>query len=207
MQVIVLNHDGKNHFVYKDVDCTVAYSKFYKGTLLTTPTDEPVSSRALMDRFPQVDDVIPSLGQKYGGKEYNQLVLESNPILPFENIEKIGVSFGDNDFWQTWETALEVIGNSILQNGCSSYCSGNITRNHLVKRINASIAGIYYLSQGLIPRESDDRFKPAWYLKINPTDIYINDEIEQFLEQNSYDQNSEFFIVEIDDNQTYIKSY
>ena len=200
MKVIVLNHQGVNYFVdaWKHINCTVSKGKAYQGTVYTTPTDKPVSSRALMDRFPQVDDVIPNMGQEHSGVKYNLLVTESNPILPFTDITKIGISFGDNDFWQTWETALTIIGNSIQQNGCRDISTNKyMTRNHLVDRINKSIAGVYNLSQGLLRQDDEGRFKPAEYLRINPTDIFINGEIEQYLDQNGYDQNREFFIVDI----------
>lgn len=172
----------------------VSFADNFNGILYTSSTKKEVTFNG--NSFPIVDDVI-----SIDGVDMPQLVLESNPHIPFEKIDKIGIAFSDNDFWETWENTLEVLAKSFLYRGTGSKNSifPQLTRQRLTKQINKGVGGIYCLAQGMVDRgKQEERFNPHEYLKITPSDVFINGEIEQYLTQAGYDQNREFFIVDID---------
>jgi hypothetical protein len=108
---------------------------------------------------------------------------------------KIGIYFGDNDFWRTITKFLE-----ILEEGVDNHHAYNITvekrytKEHIVKAFNEIASGIYWLSQNGFTYQTDWDAKP--YLQLDISNVYIDAEVDEQLKE---DNNGEFHFIEIKD--------
>ena len=108
---------------------------------------------------------------------------------------KIGIEFSDNDFHATFMGVLAAL------NNVHDYYSGewNIDKDQLAKIINELSYGCYLAFQPGIEQESNSKYLRE-YLKIKSSNIYFNEEIDDYI--NKYDNclNHEFYVLDTDLN-------
>lgn len=134
---------------------------------------------------------------------------QNDPIIKFKDFEKFGVKFGDNDFFNTFSRLLPAICEGIIENNHFfkehwKDSPNGITKEYLAEVINNTSTGFYYAYQNPllynIKHETNGKGKwenPKKYLQITPDQIYINEEVDNYIEETYGWDNSEFFYVEI----------
>lgn len=117
---------------------------------------------------------------------------------PSDRIMRIGISFGDNDFYFTFMPMMEAIAAALTMSH-----PGNqpLTKSQIVEIINGLAYPFYRLCQNRWRHGDggDDHIRN--YLRITEDRVYINEEIDKKLED-PYWCNGEFFYVDIDSGQT-----
>ncbi len=112
------------------------------------------------------------------------------------NLQHLGIRFGDNDFYYTFIGILNTLKNAVLK----GHTAVPTNKKQLTTIINNMSVG-HYLSH-------QNQFRHAGrfgdfnnhiehlrsYLKIKPEQVFINEEVVDFLKKNDWD-NGEFFYI------------
>jgi len=119
--------------------------------------------------------------------------------------QRVGIRFSDSDFSRTIRAFLTMLPAS------KDYCwivegdMGNtlFTKEEIVRMFNASIGGIYGLTQNYFRRLASPEANEGWeaeverignYLQITEDNVYLGDEVTDFIDENKGWFNGEFFI-------------
>lgn len=92
---------------------------------------------------------------------------------------KILIDFHDNDFQRTFEGILEIIRLANNEKICQTDTELNLTKEQWCEVINKISYGMYLLYQNLFEYENDSTEK---YLKITTDRIYLNEEVDKFIQ-------------------------
>lgn len=113
------------------------------------------------------------------------------------NPKKIGIRFGDNDFYNTFIPFLTVLG----EQGIDSY--GNMTKEKFVELCNRSIVAFYWLYQNKCRDHWQTDHAINDYLKITEYYVYFDEEVDTMLKKTGQ-LDSDFFVL---DTTVYGKPY
>lgn len=117
-------------------------------------------------------------------------------------IKKLGVNFGDNDFYYTFENTLKTVMLWRLSNKLLENCS----KDKLTHLINSQLYPSYLMGQnsfeynglekGIKSNEFKDQYKSIKeYLCINKNQVFVNKEVDDFLSSDNF-FNGEFFFID-----------
>jgi len=110
---------------------------------------------------------------------------------------RIGINFGDNDFYNTFMPFMKIIVDAINYND-----SFEATKENIVDIFNSMSLSLYKLFQSRYDRiESNDEHYDK-YLKIKTSDIYLDEEIDEKLKTYNSWANGSFFYADTDNKQT-----
>lgn len=101
-------------------------------------------------------------------------------------IEKLLIKFGDNDFYNTFYALLETILHAHEYGGKLPF-----TKAQICLIINELSYGHYLLFQNQFDYADGGNTKN--YLQIDESQIYIDEEVDEFLKENIKSANSEWF--------------
>lgn len=106
---------------------------------------------------------------------------------------KIGINFGDNDFQITFENVMNALLFAFNEKDKMFR-----TKTNLVKIVNSLSIGMYLLHQNKFEyscssKEIDHIEK---YLNISTSDIFLNDQVDDYLKKNDNWCNSEFIFMD-----------
>lgn len=110
-----------------------------------------------------------------------------------QGTKKLGIRFGDNDFYYTCTAFLRVL---LPDESFTHHKAQDIkfTKVQVVELFNGLAPALYLLKQNAW------RYEPgpdiAGYLKITEDKVYLDDEVDQFIAKNRAMQNGEFFAVD-----------
>jgi hypothetical protein len=107
--------------------------------------------------------------------------------------KKLGIRFGDNDFYYTCTAFLKVL----LPDGLFTHHRARdlkFTKAQIVELFNKMAPALYLLKQNAWKYESGEHI--ASYLKITEDKVYLDDEIDKFITEYSGKANGEFFVVD-----------
>jgi len=114
---------------------------------------------------------------------------------------RIGIRFCDNDFWYTMCGVLDSIENSFAF-GRGQYSPGlsDWTKANWAELINSLMPAMYILWQNQRNYSNGQTMEEHFntigkYLQIKESDIYLGDEVDTFLSENTW-YNSEFFFID-----------
>ena len=112
-------------------------------------------------------------------------------------IYRIAVEFGDNDFW----SCFNVLGSLLVSDARLS----NLViedKKKLATAFSAILQSAYWLVQngGTYGDAPPDDMKYP-YLTIRPESIFLNEEVDAFLEAYGRNQNGEMLFVDLENNQ------
>lgn len=112
-------------------------------------------------------------------------------LLP-EGTKKVGIRFGDNDFYNTLTSFLRVL----LPDESFTHQSNDLTftKARIVELFNGMGYSMYLLKQNAW------RYAPgantAEYLKITEDKVYLDGEVDEFIDKHPTGDNGEFFAVD-----------
>ena len=117
-------------------------------------------------------------------------------------LRKFGIKFGDNDFYNTFSKLLPAIVEGMYDNIHKSLEKKEITKEFLAELINKTATGFYYAYQNplIYSNGSNGKVFPVPYnyiSNITPDIIFINEELDTFIESCEGWNNSELFCVSI----------
>ncbi len=111
-------------------------------------------------------------------------------------VEKIAISFGDNDF----TTIYRVFGEAIQDILTDTTYRKEITKDLIVELWNQSCYGLYILFQNRLEYENTiERINTGKYLQFDLQDIhrvYFNEEVDEYLNAIEMDGNMEVLYVD-----------
>lgn len=105
--------------------------------------------------------------------------------------KKLGIMFGDNDFYYMCSAFLRVL----LPDETFTHHKGHdltFTKAQIVELFNGMAPSLYLLKQNCWRYASDHIPN---YVKISESAVYLDDEVDKFIEENKGDCNGEFFAV------------
>ena len=105
-------------------------------------------------------------------------------------INKLGITFGDNDFGTTLRHFLGLL----VASGFDPD-NNDLTKETLVELFNKSAGTIYNLAQAGIS-SCGYSFDADNYLQISVNDVQINSEVDEYIAKHGPNCNSEFFYVD-----------
>ncbi len=110
---------------------------------------------------------------------------------------KIGIYFGDNDFWKTITSFLYILQKSSENHHANELTlEERFTKERIVTLYNNMVPSLYWLAQNGYSYELD--WDAAAYLAtISIENIYINNEVDVMLQQNN---NGEFHYITLQEN-------
>ena len=115
---------------------------------------------------------------------------------------KIGILFGDSDFYQTFTTALDLLDKGIRNNLYrfeGKYKSQEIDDDYIVRVLNLTTSACYYGYQNMLLYDNPNPGMSYDYLKITKDNVYIDDKLDELLAtEDKYGFNGELFILELD---------
>lgn len=114
--------------------------------------------------------------------------------IPFANPQptKIGIRFGDNDFYHTVVPFLKGLHESLCEQG---FRLKSLTKETVVKLFNLSAPGLYYLRQNVLNYHTC--MHPD-YLKIRERQVFFDEEVTEHIRKNDGWDNGEFFWLDVD---------
>ena len=112
---------------------------------------------------------------------------------------RILIEFNDNDFYFANMAFLKVLQDA-FQYGHPRHNLGVAlsVKEHIVEAYNATIYGLYLLSQNQWAYESAPNIKE--YLQIKTDNVYIDNEIDALIKREQFG-NGEWFLLDVDNNQ------
>ena len=102
-----------------------------------------------------------------------------------KKVMMIGIMFHDNDFYNTIQPFLKVLGNAFDEDGLPS----TMNKKHIVDAFNEMAYGLYLLNQHQNRYPLHGNTKE--YLKIEEKDVYLDSEIQALLDKDPW-YNCEF---------------
>jgi len=109
-----------------------------------------------------------------------------------QGTKKLGIRFGDNDFYYMCTAFLRVL----LPDESYTHRSGQnltFTKAQVVELFNGMAPSLYLLKQNCW--EYDAGLLLPSYLTITEKDVYLDDEVDKFAVDHNNDHNGEFFAV------------
>ncbi len=109
---------------------------------------------------------------------------------------KIGIFFGDNDFGITIREFLKLFENSSYNhhNMNNLTLDERFTKERIAFLFNNSATTLYYIKQNGFCYNLDINYNTNNYLKIDKSDVYINEEVDKMLKK---DNDACFHFIEI----------
>jgi hypothetical protein len=109
------------------------------------------------------------------------------------NPKIIGIRFGDNDFYNTFDAFFTMMAKRELE------FYPNLTKEKVVELFNRSATGLYWLYQNGLEYRINDKMEN--YLKIDINKVYFDKEVKDFIAGKDKDghaawHNGEFFVLE-----------
>lgn len=108
--------------------------------------------------------------------------------------KKIGIRFGDNDFFYTCSAFMRVLLPDEQFTHHSAKNGLTFTKAQVVELFNGMAWSLYMLKQNAWRYESGPNI--AEYLKINEGAVYLDDEVDKYMTDNPGGDNGEFFAVD-----------
>lgn len=111
---------------------------------------------------------------------------------------KILIRFGDNDFWSTFHGVLAIFLEAWQHNEKNDF-----TKKQICEIINETSLGVYMVRQNQFEYSNGSTMPEHFehirkYLKIDETNIYINEEVDKYLQDIAHDGNCENFVLDTD---------
>ena len=102
-------------------------------------------------------------------------------------IKLIGIRFGDNDFYNLFDGWFALF----HKRGVGYY--QDLNKKKIANLFNKSASGVYWLYQNGL--EYNLEHDPSNYLKIKSHQIYIDDEVTRYINDEKEFKNGEFFVL------------
>lgn len=109
----------------------------------------------------------------------------------------VGIKFGDNDFGLTLSAFIRLLAEN-------SRSEGQIpeTKVKIVELFNRSAPGIYWVAQNRL--QYNPNWDPSTYLQIGEEDVYVDDEVDEFINSDRVGTcNMDFYVVDLRGNEPY----
>ena len=112
---------------------------------------------------------------------------------------KIGIYFGDNDFWRTSEAFLKVLKSGELNHHADANkltLKERYTKQRIVNLFNKIGESLYWINQNGF--SYDLQWNASEYLQIDLDDVYLDEEIKELLKSKDYDNEGEYTFVSLE---------
>ena len=107
---------------------------------------------------------------------------------------KIGIRFGDNDYQREFVAVLK-----IFQNYYEKHLDLPYSKSDLVKIINELSTGIFLMeTRRRFAEESEKIEFYRSYIKLSEKDVFLNEEVDNFIANNPYGWNHDFHFLDTD---------
>ena len=118
--------------------------------------------------------------------------------MKVSDINLIGLSFHDNDFYNTFIPFLSTLREALYWGR-----GEDIDKETICKLWNESCISFYRLFQNRWEYNHDEDINHIKnYLQLDESNIHINEEVSVFIGQGDYCYNGEYFFIEISSGQT-----
>lgn len=106
-------------------------------------------------------------------------------------MKKLGIRFNDRDFNVTITNFLKLFGENVWYSECT------FTKTDIMELFNQCAGSIYWISQnGGCYKDKYNKIPVYKYLTITEKNVYMDDEVTDFLKENDECYNGEFFYIE-----------
>lgn len=114
-------------------------------------------------------------------------------------MNKIGIRFGDNDFYNTFTGVLK-----FLKEGYKWSCDLKFTKKQLCNLINNISMSCYIVFQNQYEYDVEHFLHTKEYLHLKEDNIYIDDEVDNYLNDKNTFLNGEFHVLDLTQHTPYI---
>lgn len=133
------------------------------------------------------------MGKKKKQKQVSASVtVEAKDPSPGVKITKLGIKFGDNDFWSTFIALLKVLGSN------PSFWRKDWTKKEIAKLLSDNVFSFYQIGQYWLDsyppsKESEESSRKC--LEIKEYMLFFNDEVDSFIKEHCSNFNYDFFLL------------
>jgi hypothetical protein len=113
-------------------------------------------------------------------------------VKKYNKLYRVVVNFKDNDFLNTYKGVMKMVGSAYINQPIE------LSKTQIVKMVNKLTPVAYTYFQGVLGNE--EQLDVA--LNVEEKDVYINEEVAEFLSSDKYFQNYSVVCLDFDYNHT-----